>query len=223
MRIALHTCLPDNFLVCWPTVSALSVFHGNLPQEIWGTYFPHRESTSWNFPAKIWNSLRLIPSFDMVSKFPGSLGGDTWPSFWRKELIRIIRIKKYRVQGSRFRSNISETVRDIRVPFSLLARCKSHARIAWPWKSRSNTFLHDLSYLRLSTWYKVDLGVDSNIFEVGDFEYVRKNHVTLTVDLGTQGHTHSLYDLSYLRLNTSYRLDLGIDSNICKVEDLRKP
>ena len=24
------------------------------------------------FPAKIWNSLRLIPSFDMISKFPGS-------------------------------------------------------------------------------------------------------------------------------------------------------
>ena len=72
MRIALHTCLPDNFLVCWPPVSALSVFHGNLPQEIWGTYFPHRESTSWNFPAKIRNSLRLIPSFDMISKFPGS-------------------------------------------------------------------------------------------------------------------------------------------------------
>ena len=42
-------------------------------------------------------------------------------------IIRIVRIKKYRVQGSRFRSNISETVRDIRVPFSLLARCKSHA------------------------------------------------------------------------------------------------
>ena len=54
------------------------------------------------------------------------LGGDTWSSFWRKELI-IIRIKKYRVQGSRFRSNISKTVRDIRVPFSLLGRCKSHA------------------------------------------------------------------------------------------------
>ena len=36
-------------------------------------------------------------------------------------------IKKYCVQGSCFRSNISETVRDIRVPFSLLARCKSHA------------------------------------------------------------------------------------------------
>ena len=39
----------------------------------------------------------------------------------------IIRIKKYRVQGSCFRSNISETVIEIRVPFSLLARCKSHA------------------------------------------------------------------------------------------------
>ena len=72
MRIALHTCLPDNFLVCWPPVTALSVFHGNLPQEIWGTYFPHRESTSWNFPAKIRKSLRPIPSFDMMSKFPGS-------------------------------------------------------------------------------------------------------------------------------------------------------
>ena len=52
---------------------------------------------------------------------------------------------------------------------------------------------------------------------------MKKNHVTLTVDLGTQGHTHSLYDLSYLRLYTGYRLDLGVDSNICKVEDLRKP
>ena len=30
------------------------------------------ESTSWNFPAKIKNSLRPIPSFDMMSKFPGS-------------------------------------------------------------------------------------------------------------------------------------------------------
>ena len=47
--------------------------------------------------------------------------------------------------------------------------------------------------------------------------------MTLTVDLETQGHTHSLYDLSYLRLYTSYRLDLGVDSNICKVEDLKKP
>ena len=36
--------------------------------------------------------------------------------------------------------------------------------------------------------------------------------------------THILcMTLPYLRLNTSYRLDLGDDSNICKVEDLRKP
>ena len=46
--------------------------------------------------------------------------------------------------------------------------------------------------------------------------------MTFTVDLGTQGHTHSLFDLSYLRLYTGYRLDLGVDSNIYKVEDLRK-
>ena len=45
----------------------------------------------------------------------------------------------------------------------------------------------------------------------------------MTADLETQGHTHSLYDLSYLRLYTSYRLDLGVVSNICKVGDLRKP
>ena len=35
----------------------------------WGNVFFHRESTSWNFPAKIENS--LLPSFDMMSKFPG--------------------------------------------------------------------------------------------------------------------------------------------------------
>ena len=36
-----------------------------------GNVYPHRESTSWNFLAKIKNSLRPIPSFDMMSKFPG--------------------------------------------------------------------------------------------------------------------------------------------------------
>ena len=50
------------------------------------------------------------------------VGGDTWTSFWRKERRRRIRIKKYRVQGSCFRSNISETVRDIRVSFWLWPR-----------------------------------------------------------------------------------------------------
>ena len=43
----------------------------------------------------------------------------------------------------------------------------------------------------------------------------------LTVDLETQGHTHSLYDLSYLRLYTCCRLDLGVDSNIFEVEDIK--
>ena len=62
------------------------------------------------------------------------VGGDTWPSFWRKDrrrrriIIKIIkRIKKYRVQGSCFRSNISETVRDIRVSFLLWPTGRVHA------------------------------------------------------------------------------------------------
>ena len=41
-------------------------------------------------------------------------------------------------------------------------------------------------------------------------------------DLETQGHTHSSYDLAYLRQYASYWLDLGVDSNILKVRDLRK-
>ena len=69
---------------------------------------------------------------------------------------------------------------------------------------------------------KFDLGVDFNIFEVKNIKYVKQNHVTLTVDLGKSGHTLSLYDLSYLRLYTGYRLDLGVESNIFKVVDLRK-
>ena len=40
----------------------------------------------------------------------------------------------------------------------------------------------------------------------------------LKVDLGTQDHIHSFYDLSYLRLYTRYILYLGVDSNICKVD-----
>ena len=51
--------------------------------------------------------------------------GDTWTSFWRKERRRIIiRIKKYRVQGSCFRSNIYETVRDIQVSLPLWLRAR---------------------------------------------------------------------------------------------------
>ena len=46
--------------------------------------------------------------------------------------------------------------------------------------------------------------------------------MTLTVDLETQGHTLFSYDLAYLRLYACYLLDLGVESNILKVEDLRK-
>ena len=41
-------------------------------------------------------------------------------------------------------------------------------------------------------------------------------------DLETQGHTHFSYDLAYLRHYASYWLNLGVDSNIIKVRDLRK-
>ena len=45
--------------------------------------------------------------------------------------------------------------------------------------------------------------------------------MTLSVDLETQGHTLLSYDLAYLRLYVCYLLDLGVKSNILKVEDLR--
>ena len=45
--------------------------------------------------------------------------------------------------------------------------------------------------------------------------------MTLTVDFETQGHTHSLDDLSYLRLYICCRLDLGVDSYSYNVEDLK--
>ena len=63
-------------------------------------------------------------------------------------------------------------------------------------KIKVKHFFACLSYLWLQTWYKVDLGVDSNICKVEDIKIVENNHVTLTFDLGTRGHTQSLYDLS---------------------------
>ena len=51
-----------------------------------------------------------------------------------------------------------------------------------------------------------------NIIEIND--------VTLTVDLGTWGHIHLLCDLAQLWLFASYKLDLGVDSNISDVEYL---
>ena len=61
-----------------------------------------------------------------------------------------------------------------------------------------------------------------NIFEIKDITNVENKHVTLTVDLETQGHALFSYDLAYLRLYVFYWLDLGVESNKLKVEDLRK-
>ena len=129
MRIALLTCLPDNFLVCWPPVRALSVFTGISRRKYGELISPMGNQRVGVFPPK--SKILFVLSLALIwcRNFQDRtipVGGDTWSSFWRKETIRI-RIKKYRVQGSRFRSNISETVRDIRVPFSLLGWCKSHA------------------------------------------------------------------------------------------------
>ena len=55
-----------------------------------------------------------------------------------------------------------------------------------------------------------------------DIKNIKNKHVTLSADLETQGHTLFSYDLAYLRLYACYLLNLGVESNILKVEDLRK-
>ena len=45
--------------------------HPTSPMFIMGNFFPHREWTSSNFPAKIRNSFPPIISFEMISKLPG--------------------------------------------------------------------------------------------------------------------------------------------------------
>ena len=52
--------LPDNFLVCWPPVPALSIFHGNLPQKICG-------ATSLMF---IMGNVFLISGINELEIFP---------------------------------------------------------------------------------------------------------------------------------------------------------
>ena len=65
-------------------------FSGNLPQDTWYcvayvyTCSPHGESTSWNFPAKIKNSLRPIPS----SQDTIPVGGIREQAFGGKKVIR---------------------------------------------------------------------------------------------------------------------------------------
>ena len=79
MRIA--SCVYPTIFPCVDPRPQLSRFFTGISRRryvvlllmfIMGNIFPHRESTSWNFPAKIRNSLRPIFSFDMMSKFPGS-------------------------------------------------------------------------------------------------------------------------------------------------------
>ena len=92
----------------------------------------------------------------------------------------------------------------------------------WPWKSRSNIFLHDLSYLRLQTWYEVDLSVDFNIFKIEDIKIIKTNTwpYWLTLKLKVIHFFHMTLLIS--GCIACYLLDLGVESNILKVEDLRK-
>ena len=55
-----------------------------------------------------------------------------------------------------------------------------------------------------------------------DIKNVKINDEISADDLGSQGHTHSLYELSLRRLPTWCRLDLCVDSNIYNVKGLRK-
>ena len=130
--------LPDNFPVCWLPVPSLSVFHGNLPQKI------RRDTTS---PMFIMGKLFPLIGNQRVGIFPPKskilfvlslaliwcqnfqdrtipVGGDTWPKLHvgKKNNKNNKNKEISRSAGCCFRSNISETVRDIRVPFSLWPR-----------------------------------------------------------------------------------------------------
>ena len=65
-------------------------------------------------------------------------------------------------------------------------------------------------------------GVDFNIFKIEDIKNNKNKHVTLSVDLETQGHTLFSYYLAYLRLYACYLLDLGVESNTLKVDGSQK-
>ena len=82
MRIALLTCLPDNNVTSYCMTPVAYVSNGEIVSLI-------GNQRVGILPQKIMgNSLRPIPSFDMMSEFPGSdipVGGDTWPCFWRKK------------------------------------------------------------------------------------------------------------------------------------------
>ena len=88
MRTALHMCLPDNFFVCWHPATALSVFHGNVPQEIWWTFSLMGNQRVGMFSPK--SEILFVLSLALIwcRNFQDRtipVGGDTWPSFCRKE------------------------------------------------------------------------------------------------------------------------------------------
>ena len=68
------------------------------------------------------------------------------------------------------------------------------------------------------TWYKLDLDVDSSIFQVRDIKKAKINLMTMTFDLENQGQTYTYVTFIYIWLYTSYRLDLGRGSQINQKE-----
>ena len=52
-------------------------------------------------------------------------------------------------------------------------------------------YRYDLCYLLQETWYKLDLGVDSSLFQVRDIKKAEINLMTLTFDLENQGQTYT--------------------------------
>ena len=123
--------LPDNFPVCWLLLHLSRFLSGISRKDRWYyvAYVYNGELISLIgnqrvgiFPPK--SEILFVLSLALIwcRNFQDRtipVGGDTWTSFWRKDRIRI---KKYSRSGLFFRSNISETVGDIRVLFYL-----------WPW------------------------------------------------------------------------------------------
>ena len=109
------------------------------------------------------------------------------------------------------KSRISENPKSVTWPWWLTLKIKVKHVCVWPFVSL------------VVNIYRHDLCIDFNNFEAWDVENVKTIHVSQTFDLVTQGHTHLSYDLAYLRLYAYYWLDLGVDSNILNVEDLKKP
>ena len=110
--------------------------------------------------------------------------------------------------------------------------------MVWSWNSRSCTFLYDLAYLRLYACYWLDLGVDSNIFNIKDLRKSKFGYLALMVDLENKGQTNvvetyffkvshysciiyfrfvEFLDLDYVKINTKIKSVVCIQPEIIKV------